>query len=127
MHLKEYISFFHDGSVISIDHIGNNAVFYIESAEIDPEDLDAEGIPYLTKNNRIKGKIYIEQIFYIKENEKDYIDKLKMKTNDAEIFHLEIISNKIEIQIIWSSHQSKLDDFSAIEIEAEKIEWVPEK
>jgi len=127
MNIKEYTSFFHDGSIISIDHVGNNAVFYIESAEIDPEDLDAEGISYLTKNYRIKGKIHIEQIIHIKENDKDYIDKLKIKTNDAEIFHLEINKNKIEFQIKWSSHSSKLDNFSTLEITAEKIEWVPEK
>jgi hypothetical protein len=127
MHLKEYTSFFHDGSVIAIDHIGNNAVFYIESAEIDREDLDAEGISYLTKNSRIKGKIYIYGIINIEENDKRYFGKLKMKTNDAEIFHLEINRNKVEFQIKWSSHQSKLDDFSTIEITAEKIEWIPEK
>ncbi len=95
----------------------------MESAEIDEEDLKDTTI--LSENHRIQGKLHLENIKNIKENGKPYLVVLKMKYEDAEIFHLEIDKNKVELQIKWSSCPPKLciEDFSTIEIEAEKIWW----
>lgn len=123
MNLKNYTSFFHDGSIIAISHTGNEMVLSMESAEMDEEDLKDDII--LSKNDRIRGKLHILGIKGIKENGRSYRDTLKMKYEDAEIFHFELNQNKAEFQIKWGSYPPKpyMDDFSTIEIEAEKIWW----
>ena len=70
MNLKNYTSFFHDGSIIAINHDGNKITISMESAEMDEEDI---------KDDRIRRKLHIEGVKSIKENNQNYIDVLKMK------------------------------------------------
>jgi len=95
----------------------------MESAEMNEEDIKDNVI--LSKDDRIRGKLHIEGIKSVKENSLPYLDVLRMKHEDAEIFHFEINQNKAEFQIKWSSYPPKpcIEDFSTIEIEAKKIWW----
>jgi hypothetical protein len=123
MDIKDYTSFFHDGSIISIDHTGNQMVISMESAELTEEDLKDSII--LSENHRIRGKLHIEGVKNITENNKRYHFIFKMKYEDAEIFHFEYSQNTVEFQIKWNSYPPDpcIKDFSTIEIEAEKIYW----
>lgn len=123
MNLKNYTSFFHDGSINAINHVGNKIIISMESAEMDEEDIKDD--VSLSKDDRIRGKLHIKGVKSIKENNQHYTDVLRMKYEDAEIFHFEVNQNKVELQIKWCSYPPKpyIDDFSTIEIEAEKIWW----
>lgn len=121
--ITKYVDFFHDGSIIDIDHIGNKMTISMESAEMDEEDIKDD--IDLLQDDRIRGKLHIEGIKSIKENNHPYTDILKMKYADAEIFHFEINQNKVEFQIKWGTYPPKvrIEDFSTLEIEADKIWW----
>jgi hypothetical protein len=121
--LKKYTSFFHDGSIVAIYHVRKKITLTMESAEMDAEDIKDDII--LSKDDRIRGRLHIEGVKIVKENGQIYSDFLKMKCKDAEIFHFEIGRNKVEIQIKWFSYPSNpcIENFSIIEIDAEKIYW----
>ena len=36
--INNYVDFFHDGSIIDVEHIGNKMTISMESAEMDEED-----------------------------------------------------------------------------------------
>ncbi len=123
MNLKNYTSFFHDGSINKISHIGDKMTISMESAEMDKEDIKDDVV--LSKEDRIRGKLHVDGIIKVKENDQPYLDILKMKYEDAEIFHFELNHNRVEFQIKWCSYPPKpcIEDFSTIEIEAEEIWW----
>lgn len=121
--LEKYTSFFHDGAINEINHTGDEITISMESAEMDEEDIKDD--IDLSSDDRIRGKLHIEGTKSIKENNQYYTDILRMKYEDAEIFHFEINQNKVELQIKWCSYPPKpyIEEFSTIEIEAEKIWW----
>jgi hypothetical protein len=123
MDIQNYTSFFHDGSIMEISHAGNKMTFSMESAEIDEEDVKGDVV--LSKNDRIRGKLHLEKINDVKEDGQSYSGVLTMKYEDAEIFHFEINQNSVEFQIKWNSYPPKpcIENFSTIEIKAEKIWW----
>ena len=123
MNIKKYTSLFHDGSVIEINHIKNNAIIYMESAEIDKDDIQDDVV--LSKDDRIRGKLHIEGIKSVKDNNQPYLGLLRMKYADTEIHHFEVNQNKVELQIKWYAYppQPYIEDFSTIEIQAKKIWW----
>lgn len=123
MDISQYVDFFHDGSIMDIRHVGNKIEFFMASAEMDEEDVKDDVV--LSKDDTIRGKLHIEGVRNIKENNQQYLDILRMKCKTAEIFHFGINQNNVELQILWYSFPPKpcIDDFSTIEIEAEKIWW----
>jgi len=123
MDIKNYTSFFHDGSILNITHSGNRMTISMESAEMDEEDLVDDLA--LSKNNRIKGKLYIEGIKSIKENGEIDLDVYLMKGEYAEIFHFKLHSKKVEFEISWNSSPPSpcIMNFYTVEIEAENIWW----
>lgn len=125
MNLKQYTAFFHDGSITEINHSGHSMGLSMESAEMFEEDIVDDVI--LSKVNGmdlICIKLHIEGIKSIKDNGKPYFDLLKMKSDYAEIFHLDISENKVALQVIWGFYSNReKEDFSAFEIESEKIWW----
>lgn len=125
MNLKNYTAFFHDGSITEINHSGNTMILSMESAEMCEEDiLDDVILSKVNGMDLICIKLHIEGIKSIKNNDNPYFDLLKPKSEYAEIFHLEINDNKVELQIIWGFYSNpEKEDFSALEIEAEKIWW----
>jgi hypothetical protein len=95
----------------------------MESAEMDLDDVKDDVL--LSEDDRIKGLLHIEEIKAISENGKAYLDYLKMKREDAEILHFEFQKNRVKFDIMWSSFppHSNTEDFSTIEIQADKIWW----
>lgn len=69
--------------------------------------------------------MHLENIQSIKEDNQIFSGTLKMKKEDAEILHFEIINNTVLFQIIWNSYppHSYEELFSIIKNEAEKIWW----
>jgi hypothetical protein len=100
--IGKYTAFFHDGSIISINHVGNNMIISMASAEIDAMKDNIT----LSKDSSIQGKLHIEGIKKIKEGSKLNKNTIKMKYEDAEIFHLKINKNQVEVQI--QGHLTKM-------------------
>jgi hypothetical protein len=125
MNLKNYTGYFHDGSINAIDHSGNSMILSMESAEMFEEDIvDDVILSKVNGMNLICIKLHIEGIKSIKENDEPYSGSLELKSDYAEIFHLNISENKVELQIIWGFYSNpEKEDFSSLEIEAEKIWW----
>ena len=57
LNINKYADFFHDGSILNIDHTGNKMIIFMESAEVDEEDVDDDII--LAKGSRIRGMLHI--------------------------------------------------------------------
>jgi len=123
MNIEKFSAFFHDGSITAINHLKKSIVIFMESAEIDEDDLPDKIA--LSSNDRICGKLHLEGIKGIYENGTPLSEPLKMKYEDAEIAHMEFANNKVEIQIKWNFNPPKplIADFSTIDIEATKIWW----
>jgi len=123
MNIEDYTGFFHDGSIIDIKHEENEIEISMESAEMTEEDMKEE-FP-LSEHDTIKGKLHLEGIKNIKENDKINIEKLKMNYEIADIFDFEISQNKVQFKIKWNSFPPSqlIKGFSTIQIEAEKIWW----
>jgi hypothetical protein len=121
MSIEKCASFFHDGSIFTIKHTGTTAVISMESAEIDKDEFD-DSIA-LSKNDRIRGKLHIEGIKKIKLNKKPFSGLITKSYVDNDLLHLKIRKNIVLIEIGWRGSKPSQNDFSAYEIEAEKIWW----
>lgn len=125
MDISKYTYFFHDGEVISINHHGNDVVFFLKSAETDPADIDNIA---LSKNNILRGKLHVEGITHVIENGVAFNHKIKLKMSDNDLLHLKIKDGIVFCEIGWRGSEPFQNDFSAFEIYAEKIWWenIPE-
>ena len=123
MDIKKYTSFFHDGSILAIQHQKNNLVIFMQSAEMDEEDKLDDVI--FSKEGSIRGKLHLEGVKSIVEEGVGNLTTFEMKTEDAGIFDFELKENQVEFQIIWGSFAPNCfdEDFSVVKIEAEKIWW----
>lgn len=124
--IEYYTSFFHDGSIIAIEHHHNNMEISMQSAQMDIEDLKDD--IKLSKDDCIKGKLHLENIKTISINEIPYFGILQMPYDGGDIFHFIVDKQMVELQIIWVNFPPKLDvptvdEFSTIKITAEKIWW----
>lgn len=127
MDISKYAGYFHDGYVNYISHVGNNISFSLESSII--EDLDKiEDTNLLSDSNSFKGILKMSNIKSFNVGNKKYAGKFKMKHDDGDILELEIKGNKALLLIEWKNfpQKSSMTDVSKIEIEAEKIQWIPE-
>lgn len=120
MDISKYTSFFHDGEIVSITHHGNNIDFFLKSAEIDPADVDDI---VLSKHNRLRGRLHVEGVKCIIENDVEFNHKIKLKMSDNDLLHLKIKDGVVFCEIGWRGSEPFQNDFSAFEIHAEKIWW----
>ena len=124
MSISQYSAFFHDGSIISIQHTGNELAIAMESAEVSSDDLE-ENIT-LSKENALKGILHLKAIKTICINKQSYLKMMQMEGNSAIILDLEINKGAIRLFIEWVNYPPapKLENmFCEIIIEAEKIYW----
>jgi hypothetical protein len=123
MDINKYTSFFHDGSIFKIDHKENFITIYMQSAEMHEEDIVDDLI--LTKKDRIRGNLHIEGVKKVINNHKEILEKIGMKFPKAEILDFDLYENKVELQILWNTIPmgDRSNDFSALEITADKIWW----
>jgi hypothetical protein len=123
MDISKYAAFFHDGSIIDIKHIGDQITILMESAEMEEKDMQ-DNIT-LTKDNRIKGKLHIEGVKCIKINNEKNLKLIKKIHDEGGIFNFEITKNSVVLSVDWVNFppKPKVNEFSVIKIEAEKIWW----
>ena len=123
--ISKYASYFHDGSLVTIEYGKNDAelILTMESAEIDPEDI-RDPIP-LSKDDRIKGKLHLKGIKSISIDGEKLSTPLKMNYDDGDIFRFKIKGNEVHFHIIWKNYPPKksVDDCSTITIQAENVRW----
>ena len=123
MDISKYTAYFHDGSLFHVLHKGNKMELSMSSAEMDEEDVGKSIV--LSRDNCIQGKLHLEGIKQIKINESLVENELKLLYDNGKIFDFEVSKNSIKLDIIWIDYPPKpeIDEFSTIEIEAEKIWW----
>ncbi len=121
--IKQYLSEFHDGSLIDIQHMNQDCIFSLESAEMDPADMK-DDIP-LSERGTIKGKLHLEKIQSIQVNGSFLAGPLIIPYDYGSIFDFEIRNNVVELQISWRNAPQKpfVNDFSTIILLAEHIWW----
>jgi hypothetical protein len=118
---EKYTSYFHDGEILDIKHVGDKIEILMRSAEIDPDDIK-DSIP-LSKGNVLRGVLHIEGVDNIKINGDFFCGIMKMVLEDNDLLHLKIIKNTLFLEIGWRGSKPFQSDFSAFEIEAKKIWW----
>lgn len=123
MKIQKYLDYFHDGSLINIEHLEDEIILSIESAEMDLEDLK-DDIP-LSKRETIKGKLHLKNIQSISLNDQPFSGLLKISYDYGRIFDLTVEGRKVELSVSWknSPPKSYVNDFSVIGIEADTIWW----
>ncbi len=132
--ISKYTSYFHDGSLIAIEYGKNEGelILTMESAEVHSEDIK-DPIP-LSKEGRIKGKIYLKQIkgkLHLNGLKNIYIDNkklatpLKMNYDDGDIFRFRIKDNEVLLHVIWINYppKNRVDDCSTITIDVKDVWW----
>jgi len=125
MDIRNYVNFFHDGTLIDIKHINNNLQLFIESFPIDQNDLSNNDLPFLSPNNTLKGTLHADGIKYIKIEKKLFHEILCKEYDDGEILDLIVNKNTIIIIIEWKNFPPKkrIIVTNEIEIESEVIYW----
>ncbi|MBM3191652.1 MAG: hypothetical protein FJZ63_03215 [Chlamydiae bacterium] len=123
MDISEYTDFFHDGSLIEIEHKNDKIELSMSSAEVDKTDLK-EPIE-LSKSDRIMGKLHIEGVTSIKIGDNPLKKQLKKEYDGGQIFDFEIKNLTVTLAIQWVNYPLKPETnfFSVITIEGEKIYW----
>jgi len=121
--ISKYAGLFHDGSIIEVDHFNNAVTLSMESAEVDVEDTERDIT--LSKDDRIRGKLHIENVHCIKVDKKEIQGLLEKRYDEGGIFDFEIKEKYVRLLIDWINYspKPKVNEFSVIEIEAEKIWW----
>ena len=123
MNISEHTGFFHDGSLIEIEHKNDKIILSMSSAEVDETDLK-EPIE-LSENDRIAGKLHIEGVKNIIVDDEVLEGTLKKEYDNGHICDFEIIDNTVNLAIRWVNYPRKpeVDVFSVITIEGKKIYW----
>lgn len=123
MDISKYTGYFHDGTLIDIKHDGKNIMFFLESAEIEPDEIIDKRI--LSNTNTLTGILNVINIKNTLIGNKEYKGTLRKEYDDGEILELKIHNNKMRLLIEWKNFppKTRVRDFGEIEIEAEKIYW----
>jgi hypothetical protein len=124
MDISIYKDFFHDGSLLAIEHQGKTIVLSMKSAEVDQEELPGNIV--LSSDDRIKGKLHITNVKNIEVNEEPFLGVLTKDYDFAEILDFEMDNDHtILLGINWGNYPPRpnVSDFSTIKIKAEKIWW----
>lgn len=95
----------------------------MESAEISPEE-NLDNI-VLSENFTIKGKLHLEGVDLITENEKHTSVSLQMLYDSAGILHLMIDDTTVSLDLEWVNFppHSNITAYSFYTIKAKKIWW----
>lgn len=123
MIISDYFAYFHDGSLIDVKHSGSTIILSIESAEISPEENKDKIL--LSKHSTIKGKLHLEGVKTIKDNDKLFGESLRMLHDNAEILDLSQQNNYIKLGLEWVNFRPfrKVAGYSFYNIEFERLWW----
>lgn len=122
MDIKKYEGYFHDGGIIDVKHINNSINIHMESAEIDPDDI--EGYIILSKSSRLTGILHIESINKITINNRK-CDEFKLVFDSYEILEFEINDSNVFLLLIGTNYppKTRMNQSIKIEIAAGNIYW----
>ena len=123
MNITHYTSYFHDGTLLQIDHRDSCIVFTLESAEIDPMEIG--NISILSQSNTLFGKLHLNEVKSVKADPQPCTGVLRKTHDSGEILDLEVHPGKIFLLIAWADYPPKpeTNDVSSIDVEAEAIYW----
>lgn len=123
MDIGKCAGYFHDGSLINIEHIQSSVVLSIESAEISMDENPDEIV--LSEASTIKGKLHLEGVDSITENEQQTSDCLKMLHDSACILHLKVHNATVYLDLEWVNFppHPRVTAYSFYVIHAKKIWW----
>ena len=123
MDIRKYTGYFHDGGFIGMKTHEKNIELFLQSCEISSNKSIDKKI--LSKTNKIKGKLCLINVKWIKVDNKKGKKIPWKEYDDGEILDLEINNNTVFLLIEWANFppKSRTNDIGKIEIEAEKIYW----
>jgi hypothetical protein len=121
--ITPYTGYFHDGSILDIEHQEDNTIFSLESAEIDPFEI--MNVEILSKSNTLFGKLHLKGIRIIQNSDEASKAVIHKIYDSGEILDLEIYPNRVFLLIQWWNFPPKPrdNDVTTIELEAEEIYW----
>lgn len=127
MDISKYTDYFHDGYVNDIQHVQNNLSISLESAVIE-DTSQIEDKNCISDAHTFKGTLNLYNIKNFILSGKKYESVFRMEYDDGDILDFEINGHMIFFLIEWKNFPPKTrkTDVSKIEIEAERIEWVPD-
>lgn len=123
--INKYAGYFHDGSIREIQHEKDSIIIALESAQVPSEwDWDRDSLP-LSKQETISGKLHLERVISIKEDEKSFHDTVRMIYDHGDLYDLAVEKHKVKLLVTWKQYLPKKiqTDMLSIEITAEKIYW----
>jgi len=125
MDIRNYVNYFHDGTVIDIKHNNNNIQLFIESFPVDQNDLSNKDLPFLSSNNTLKGILHADCVKYINVENKQFHGALYKEYDDGEILDLKVNKNTIVLIVEWKNFPPKkrITVTNEIEIESDVIYW----
>jgi hypothetical protein len=117
-------SFFHDGSVIQIEHEQNKVNITLESAEISSAE-DSFPNAQLSENRTITGILHLKEVQFILVQNLSFTGQLKMLAEVGEILEMQMTSQKVRLLIEWINFSKKNPEkeISDIVIHAKEIFW----
>lgn len=123
VNIAKYASYFHDGSVIDIQHYEGEILISMESSEISQEDLKDDIT--LSEQNTLKGVLHLERIEAIWLDGKSHQGKLQMLADTGGILKFQVSDKKTNLFLEWINYPPKkvIEKFSDIEISASNIFW----
>lgn len=101
MDISKITGYFHDGSLISIDHENNKIIIVLESGYINPKELN--NIP-LSPESTLRGKLVLQDVEYINVNDTSITGSLEKVTDDGEVLDLYIFPERVELLIEWKTY-----------------------
>lgn len=122
MEIKDYTSYFHDGSVTSIKQNNNKIEILMESAEIPPE-WNITNIP-LSSYKTITEKLTLLGVKSVSVND-SLVKQINQNHDDGEVLKFRIDKNTVDLIIEWCDYAPKerTFQFEHIVIQASQIEW----
>lgn len=123
MNIIKYKDYFCDGTLLDVEHGENQIDFFLESAEVDPEEIEDELV--LSKENRIKGKLSLKNVTSLKIENEPYLSPFIKEYDDGEILDFNIQGDELSFLIEWKNFPPKARStkISKIEVKAKKVEW----
>lgn len=123
MAFKKYTDYFHDGDVYDIYQKDHHVIFWMESAQIPPEDM-VDGFE-LTNFSTLRGQLHLERVKSIYENNKP-INEIKKQYDRGDIYDFEIKDNATSMLITWKNRlvkNRKQTDMIEYKFYSEQIYW----
>lgn len=123
MKIADYFPYFHDGSIIDIKYNDSSIIISMESAEISPEE-NKDNIA-LSEHSTFKGKLHLEGVGTITDNDKKFTGVLRMLSDSAGILHLDIQDKSVTLGLEWVNYppHPNVSAYSFYNIEVKKVWW----